>query len=196
MAATVAVSASRRQPALAPNGQPLATFLDRFLRLPARQPGRWADHRCSGRSSLIVWWFAESSAVVVRWRARHDRARRTPSTRSRWCSSALYIRCSCSSRAPSCSACSLPTSTGWSIQLRQDGQTVGKRVMKTAGHPGRPRRVADTAAISRNAGWWRALPARSFRCFSLLDGLWQLWDKPLQQCLHDKAAQTVVVKVG
>ena len=25
--------------------------------------------------------------------------------------------------------------------------------------------------------------------------LWQLFDKPLQQCLHDKVAGTVVVKV-
>ena len=24
--------------------------------------------------------------------------------------------------------------------------------------------------------------------FSWLDGLWQLWDKPYQQCLHDKFA--------
>ena len=31
--------------------------------------------------------------------------------------------------------------------------------------------------------------------FSYLDGLWQLWDKPFLQTLHDKAAQTVVVKV-
>ena len=31
---------------------------------------------------------------------------------------------------------------------------------------------------------------------SWLDGLWQLWDKPYQQCLHDKVAQTVVVKVN
>jgi uncharacterized RDD family membrane protein YckC len=31
---------------------------------------------------------------------------------------------------------------------------------------------------------------------SWLDGLWQLWDKPYQQCLHDKFAQTVVVKVN
>jgi uncharacterized RDD family membrane protein YckC len=29
-----------------------------------------------------------------------------------------------------------------------------------------------------------------------LDGLWQLWDKPYQQTLHDKFAQTVVVKVA
>jgi hypothetical protein len=30
----------------------------------------------------------------------------------------------------------------------------------------------------------------------LIDGFWQLWDKPFQQTLHDKAAQTVVVKVS
>jgi hypothetical protein len=29
-----------------------------------------------------------------------------------------------------------------------------------------------------------------------LDGLWQLWDKPYQQTLHDKAAKTVVIKVS
>ncbi|MEU3454082.1 hypothetical protein ABZ671_10820 [Micromonospora sp. NPDC006766] len=28
------------------------------------------------------------------------------------------------------------------------------------------------------------------------DGFWQLWDKPWQQCLHDKFAGTVVVKVA
>lgn len=27
----------------------------------------------------------------------------------------------------------------------------------------------------------------------LVDGLWQLWDGPRRQCLHDKAARTVVV---
>jgi hypothetical protein len=32
--------------------------------------------------------------------------------------------------------------------------------------------------------------------FSYVDGLWQLWDKPYQQALHDKVAQTVVVKVS
>ena len=30
---------------------------------------------------------------------------------------------------------------------------------------------------------------------SYVDGLWQLWDKPYQQTLHDKAAKTVVIKV-
>ena len=32
--------------------------------------------------------------------------------------------------------------------------------------------------------------------FNWIDGLWQLWDKPYQQCLHDKVAQTVVIKVN
>jgi uncharacterized RDD family membrane protein YckC len=32
--------------------------------------------------------------------------------------------------------------------------------------------------------------------FSYVDNLWQLWDKPYQQCLHDKAAGTIVVKAG
>ncbi|OIV37430.1 hypothetical protein BIV57_11115 [Mangrovactinospora gilvigrisea] len=30
--------------------------------------------------------------------------------------------------------------------------------------------------------------------FWLLNGLWQTWDKPYRQCLHDKAARTVVVR--
>jgi uncharacterized RDD family membrane protein YckC len=29
----------------------------------------------------------------------------------------------------------------------------------------------------------------------LLDGLWQLWDQPYRQCLHDKVAGTTVIKV-
>ncbi|GAA2375613.1 RDD family protein [Dactylosporangium salmoneum] len=32
--------------------------------------------------------------------------------------------------------------------------------------------------------------------FSWVDNLWLLWDKPYQQCLHDKAAGTIVVKAG
>lgn len=30
--------------------------------------------------------------------------------------------------------------------------------------------------------------------FWLLDGVWQLWDRPHRQCLHDKAAGTVVIE--
>ncbi|WP_020668227.1 RDD family protein [Amycolatopsis nigrescens] len=33
-------------------------------------------------------------------------------------------------------------------------------------------------------------------CVGLLDILWLLWDRPLYQCLHDKVANTVVVRVS
>ncbi|MDI9887686.1 RDD family protein [Streptomyces sp. HNM0645] len=80
--------------------------------------------------------------------------------------------------------------------LTKDGQTLGKKVMNL--------RVVDAALGNRpadNAYWIRAaiftLPGAAYLIgglFSLLNVLWLLWDKPLQQCLHDKAAKTVVVK--
>ncbi|WP_239124573.1 RDD family protein [Rhizocola hellebori] len=80
-------------------------------------------------------------------------------------------------------------------QLRHAGQTVGKKVMKLWVIP-----VAPTEALSRNhmvKRWLvQSVAAGLVGILGLLDGLWQLWDKPLQQCLHDKAAQTVVVKLG
>ncbi|MFD9124580.1 RDD family protein [Kitasatospora sp. NPDC059571] len=82
--------------------------------------------------------------------------------------------------------------------LTQHGQTVGKKVMKL--------RVVDVASGGRpadNAFWIRAavygLPGAVYclgSLFQLLNCLWLLWDKPLQQCLHDKGAKTLVVKEG
>jgi uncharacterized RDD family membrane protein YckC len=77
-------------------------------------------------------------------------------------------------------------------QLRT-GQTVGKRVMALRVLPvsGRP---LDRAALVRR--YLVQVVAGGFiPFFSLVDGLWQLWDQPLQQTLHDKAAETVVAKV-
>ncbi|GAA2400168.1 hypothetical protein Cme02nite_59300 [Catellatospora methionotrophica] len=80
-------------------------------------------------------------------------------------------------------------------QLRRGGETVGKRVLKlrvVKVQPGQALTRGDLTkrwAVERVGGVFIPM-------FSYLDGLWQLWDKPLQQCLHDKAAQTVVVKVG
>ncbi|GAA1383413.1 RDD family protein [Catellatospora chokoriensis] len=80
-------------------------------------------------------------------------------------------------------------------QLRKGGETVGKRVLKLRVikvQPGQALTRGDLTkrwAVERVAGLFVPF-------FSYLDGFWQLWDKPLQQCLHDKAAQTVVVKVG
>jgi uncharacterized RDD family membrane protein YckC len=77
-------------------------------------------------------------------------------------------------------------------QLRR-GQTVGKRVMKLKVLPLDPAAPVDLRLYQRRfvAGHLAAiLPG-----YNWLDGLWQLWDKPYRQCLHDRFAGTVVVKL-
>ena len=79
--------------------------------------------------------------------------------------------------------------------MHRSGQTVGKKVMKIRVVPADPERrltrgmAAKRYLVENVAGTLVPL-------FVYLDGLWQLWDKPYQQTLHDKAAQTVVVKVS
>jgi uncharacterized RDD family membrane protein YckC len=78
------------------------------------------------------------------------------------------------------------------------GQTVGMKVMGV-----RVAMLANGDVPVGSAGWIRSavfwlpgllnafcLPA----LFQLLNILWCTWDRPYQQCLHDKAAKTVVVK--
>jgi uncharacterized RDD family membrane protein YckC len=82
--------------------------------------------------------------------------------------------------------------------LTQNQQTIGKKVMKL--------RVVSLSTGGRptdNELWTRAaifaLPQAVYclgSLFALLNILWHLWDKPFQQCLHDKPAKTVVVKEG
>lgn len=80
-------------------------------------------------------------------------------------------------------------------QLRNGGQTVGKKAMRLWVVP-----VVPTEQLTRLhllKRWAVSHVVGVFvPFFNYLDGLWQLWDKPLQQCLHDKAAATVVIKVG
>lgn len=78
--------------------------------------------------------------------------------------------------------------------LRGGGQTIGKRVMKIRVVPMDPAQPLTRAMcfkrylVHRVAG--TVIPA-----FSWIDGLWQLWDQPYRQCLHDKYAKTVVIKI-
>ncbi|WP_171166267.1 RDD family protein [Streptomyces sp. I05A-00742] len=81
------------------------------------------------------------------------------------------------------------------LMLTARGQTVGKMVLQI--------RVAvlENGAVPQNGpGWIRAavycLPWIVPCCgpiFWLINVLWCTWDKPYQQCIHDKAAKTVVV---
>ncbi|WP_240669751.1 RDD family protein [Actinoplanes solisilvae] len=79
--------------------------------------------------------------------------------------------------------------------MHRTGQTLGKKAMKIRVVPIDPsRRLTRGMAAKRYLVEYLAGSFVPF--FSYLDGLWQLWDKPYQQTLHDKAAQTVVVKVS
>jgi uncharacterized RDD family membrane protein YckC len=79
--------------------------------------------------------------------------------------------------------------------LLRSGQTIGKRIMKIKVIP-----LAPGVPLTRRSAamrWLVGNVATAFvPLFNWLDGLWQLWDKPYQQCLHDKAASTVVVKLA
>ena len=77
------------------------------------------------------------------------------------------------------------------------GQTIGKRVMGTKvvtadAHA----RISGGAACGR-AAVYALIPAVPSvgGIFGLLNELWLLWD-PQRQCLHDKAAHTVVIKTS
>lgn len=75
------------------------------------------------------------------------------------------------------------------------GQTLGKKLMKVRVIP-----IEPGAALTRGMAAMRYLVefpgGMIVPFFSYLDGFWQLWDKPYQQTLHDKAAKTVVIKVA
>jgi uncharacterized RDD family membrane protein YckC len=78
--------------------------------------------------------------------------------------------------------------------MHRSGQTIGKRVMKIRVLP-----LDPTAALTRLTAVKRygvqVVGGSLVPFLGLLDGLWQLGDKPYQQCLHDKAAATIVIKV-
>ncbi|MBV2154170.1 RDD family protein [Kitasatospora sp. SUK 42] len=80
------------------------------------------------------------------------------------------------------------------LMLSRDGQTLGKKAMKI-----RVAMLIDGSAPTQSAAWTRAavfiLPAVvcCAALWWLIDGLFGVFDKPYRQCIHDKAAKTVVV---
>ena len=75
----------------------------------------------------------------------------------------------------------------------RSGQTVGKKMMNI-----KVVRAADSGPVTKRSmiRRWLVFHVASLFApyFSYADSLWLLWDKPYQQCLHDKCADTVVVK--
>lgn len=78
------------------------------------------------------------------------------------------------------------------LLIHNDGQTIGKRVMKL--------KVITLTGAPLTRGfaakrWLADQVASSFiPIYGWVDGLWQLNDKPYRQCLHDKFSQTIVVR--
>ena len=78
--------------------------------------------------------------------------------------------------------------------MHRRGQTLGKRAMKIRVVPLRPG-TPLTRGMAAKRYLVECLGGTLVPFFALLDGLWQLKDRPYQQTLHDKFAGTVVVKV-
>jgi len=77
------------------------------------------------------------------------------------------------------------------------GQTVGKRVMGTKVVTADTRAPITGQAACGRAAVYALVPAVPSvgALFALINEAWLLWD-PRRQCLHDKAARTVVVKTS
>jgi uncharacterized RDD family membrane protein YckC len=80
--------------------------------------------------------------------------------------------------------------------LRRQGTTWGKRVMKIKIVPLDDPSAPVTRAMLFKRWLVGYVLASVVPFFRWIDGLWQLWDQPYKQCLHDKWAATVVVKVS
>ncbi|MFI5843262.1 RDD family protein [Catenuloplanes sp. NPDC051500] len=81
------------------------------------------------------------------------------------------------------------------IPLRWNGQTPGKRMLKIAMVS-----IEPYGVLTRGRLTYRFLVALGFTILSncyvgFVDALWCLWDKPYRQCLHDKPAKTVVIRL-
>jgi uncharacterized RDD family membrane protein YckC len=76
---------------------------------------------------------------------------------------------------------------------RHTGQTLGKRLVRVRVVVLGPAQPMDRATMVRR---WLVLGpmAALVPILGLVDGAWQLWDRPYRQCLHDKLAGTVVAK--
>ena len=84
-----------------------------------------------------------------------------------------------------------------SIQHGLWGRTLGKRALGTRVVSGYDRSKISGGTAAGRAAVYSLIPVVPLvgSVFWLLDALWLTWDRR-RQCLHDKAARTIVVKTG
>ena len=170
-----------------PSGQPLAEFVDRLV-------AYIIDRIIIAAATLVVFlplfflalpWFRDLTHDLERANSGDDEAVGT--------AVGGFVLLICGLNVVLFGLGAIATYVYEVEMMFRSGQTVGKRVMKIQVVPLNPgvtltRRMATKRWLVGNVATI-VVPL-----FSYLDGLWQLWDKPFRQCLHDKFAETTVVK--
>jgi uncharacterized RDD family membrane protein YckC len=84
-----------------------------------------------------------------------------------------------------------------SVQHGLWGQTLGKRALGTRVVSAYDRSKISGGTAAGRAAVYALIPVVPLigSIFSLLNTLWLTWDRR-RQCLHDKAARTIVIKTG
>jgi len=174
---------------LSPDGRPLAGFGDRLL-------AYIIDGLIMGAVAAVVWipaliwWFHRFATEITTLDSSYDPSDQVPADTFR------NFFLGYLALVAVLLAATLVISYIYLVEMAwRSGQTIGKRAMKLQVAPVEP--GVERSRMMFVKRWAVERVAGQFVPFLIyLDGLWQLWDKPLQQCLHDKAAQTVVVKIG
>ena len=172
-------------PPVAPNGQPLAGFGDRLL--------AYLIDTAVAMAVTLVLFVPVFFLVVFRMIDEIEQAGPNgPDPAELWTGLLLPLF------AAELGVLLLMLAFYWLYHVeyaRRTGQTLGKKVMKLRIVPLQPDTTLTRGMLGKR--WVVEFAGGMFVPFlSYLDGFWQLWDKPWQQCLHDKFAGTVVVKVG
>jgi uncharacterized RDD family membrane protein YckC len=171
-------------PPLSPAGQPLASFLDRFLAHLVDTAVLTAVMLVFTIPAMIIFTAVIMPDLVG---VQPDGAVAAPRF--------LDIFLPLLIMEAALIAVALVASYVYYVEMMfRTGQTLGKKTMKIRVVP-----LAPTATLGRGSAAKRFLVQYVAGMFlpglTYVDGLWQLWDRPFQQCLHDKFADTVVVKV-
>ncbi|MEU7754571.1 RDD family protein [Micromonospora sp. NPDC049101] len=176
-------------PTLSPGGQPLASFGDRLL--------AWLiDTALASAVSLVLFL---PFFLVLWWRMVTEMTRTNPDgTLVEPDMATFFVEFLLPIMLLQLGLFVVTLGLYWLYHveyLKRGGQTLGKKVLKLRVVPIDPTRTLDRRMAGRR--WLvQYLGGSLVPGGAYVDGLWQLWDKPWQQCLHDKFADTVVVKVS